>query len=71
MDSSDLVSRRLKEALTDATERGSDYVKLDKSFIEAILTSLEQKNKQVTEISNKLDGMKVMSLVWIASLDLY
>ena len=59
MDSSDLVSRRLKEALTDATERGSDYVKLDKSFIEAILTSLEQKNKQVTDISNKLDGMKV------------
>lgn len=58
-DTSELVSRRLKEALTDASERGSDYIKLDRAFIEAILTSLEQKNRQVNEISSKLDGMKV------------
>lgn len=58
-DTSELVSRRLKEALSDASERGSDYIKLDRAFIEAILTSLEQKNRQVNEISSKLDGMKV------------
>lgn len=66
-DSSELVSRRLKEALTDASERGSDYVKLDRAFIEAILTSLEQKNRQVNEISSKLDGMKVQCLPCIIS----
>lgn len=58
-DSSELVVRRLREALADATERAAEYIKLDKNFVEAILSSLDYKKDQVKEFSSKLDNMKV------------
>ena len=58
-DSAELVTRRLKEALTDASERSADYIKLDRAFVEAIILSLEQRREQVDEISHRLDTFKV------------
>lgn len=58
-DSAELVIRRLKEALSDASDRSADYIKLDRGFVEIILSSLEQKKDQMVEMSAKLDKMKV------------
>ncbi|KLO12258.1 hypothetical protein SCHPADRAFT_875677 [Schizopora paradoxa] len=55
--SSDLVTRRLKEVVQGATDRGVDYIKIDKTFALAIISALERKADQVAEISGKLDGM--------------
>ncbi|TDL26247.1 RhoGAP-domain-containing protein [Rickenella mellea] len=57
-DAADLVSKRLKEALANASERGVDYVKLDRGFVDAILMAVDQKKEQVHELSGKLDGLK-------------
>ncbi|KAH8119286.1 RhoGAP-domain-containing protein [Phellopilus nigrolimitatus] len=53
-----LVTRRLKEALSDANDRSAEYIKLDRAFVEAIISSLDQKGEQMSEMTNKLDGMK-------------
>ena len=58
-DAAELVMRRLKEALADATERQADHIKLDRAFVEAIIQGLDQKREQVSDLSSKLDGMKV------------
>lgn len=60
-DTADLVSRRLKEALTDATDRGANAVKLDKEFVEAILVALQGSQNRYTELKGRLDGMKRVS----------
>jgi hypothetical protein len=57
-DSSDLVVRRLQEAYTDATERGAQQLKLDKGFIEAILTAFEQRRRSFEQLKFKYDGVK-------------
>ncbi|KAL5528670.1 RGA2 [Sanghuangporus sanghuang] len=57
-DAAELVTRRLKEALADATERQADYIKLDRAFVEAIVQGLDQKRDQVAELSSKVDSMK-------------
>ncbi|KAI5121576.1 hypothetical protein M0805_000755 [Coniferiporia weirii] len=57
-EAAELVTRRLKEALTDANERSADYIKLDRAFVEAIISSLDHRREQVHEMSSKLDGMK-------------
>ncbi|EJD02801.1 RhoGAP-domain-containing protein [Fomitiporia mediterranea MF3/22] len=67
-DAAELVNRRLKEALADATERQADYIKLDRAFVEAIVQSLDQKREQVTEISTKLDSMKRTSQMFFDGL---
>ncbi|KAG8834708.1 hypothetical protein FRC17_007614 [Serendipita sp. 399] len=61
VDSADLVTRRLKEALKDAVDRGSTAVKLDRDFVEAIIHSLGNNHTKVTEMKARLDGMKRVS----------
>jgi Rho-type GTPase-activating protein 1/2 len=58
-DTADLVSRRLREALKDATDRGAMAVKLDKEFVEAILHELQGTQTRVADMKGRLDGMKV------------
>jgi Rho-type GTPase-activating protein 1/2 len=58
-DTTDLVSRRLREALKDATDRGATAVKLDKEFVEAILHALQGTQTRVADMKGRLDGMKV------------
>jgi Rho-type GTPase-activating protein 1/2 len=58
-DTSDLVRRRLQEAVADSSERGAPYVKLDPEFIGAIVMLLDQRKEEFLDMKRKLDGMKV------------
>ncbi|THH15660.1 hypothetical protein EW146_g4855 [Bondarzewia mesenterica] len=57
-DATDLVTRRLHEALHEASKRGAMHVNLDKEFIQAILMLVEQRKVENAEMKGKLDGMK-------------
>lgn len=57
-DTADLVSRRLREALKDAVDRGATAVKLDKEFVEAILHSLQGNQNRFVDMKGRLDSMK-------------
>ncbi|KIK92936.1 hypothetical protein PAXRUDRAFT_829500 [Paxillus rubicundulus Ve08.2h10] len=67
-DSYDTVICRLQESLTDANERGSQHLKLDKAFVESILMSLVQRRKEYTHLKNKYDGTKRASQQYIDGL---
>ncbi|THH10505.1 hypothetical protein EW145_g1289 [Phellinidium pouzarii] len=67
-DSVELITRRLKEALSDASERAADYIKLDRAFVEAIILNLDQRREQMHDMSTKLDGMKRNSQLMIDGL---
>ena len=58
-DTSDLVRRRLQEALSESTDRGAPYVKLDAEFIGAIIMLLDQRKEEFVDMKRRLDGMKV------------
>ena len=58
-DTSDLARRRLQEALSESTDRGAPYVKLDAEFIGAIILLLDQRKEEFLDLKRKLDGMKV------------
>ncbi|KAF9227151.1 RhoGAP-domain-containing protein [Gyrodon lividus] len=67
-DSYDLVVRRLQESLADANERGSQQLKLDKTFTEMILLSLEQRHREYADLKTKYDGTKRASQQYIDGL---
>lgn len=56
---SEIVIRRLREALQDTRDRGAAHVKLDTELIEAILSLLHQRQEECNEMKQKLDGVKV------------
>ena len=58
-DSSDIVLRRLQEAMADARDRGTHQLKLDKGFAEAILGAMESRKLEYGELRGKFDGIKV------------
>lgn len=58
-DTSDLVARRLHEALENAADRGAPHMKFDREFVEAIATMVEQRKEEYLDIKKKLDGLKV------------
>ena len=58
-DTSDLVGRRLKEALDNAADRGAPHMKFDREFVEAIATMVEQRKEEYLDMKKKLDGLKV------------
>lgn len=57
-DTSDLVVRRLQEAFADANERGAQQLKLDKGFVEAILTAFDHRKEAFLHLKVKYDGMR-------------
>lgn len=59
MDTSDLVARRLQEALENAADRGAPHMKFDREFVEAIATMVEQRKEEYLDMKKKLDGLKV------------
>lgn len=61
-DTTELVTRRLREASKDAAERGAAAVKLDREFVEAILHALQGSQTKYADLKGRLDGMKVKSL---------
>lgn len=68
MDNSELVVRRLQEAYTDASERGAQQLKLDKGFIEAILTVFDQRRRAFEQLKLKYDGIKRTSQQYVDGL---
>jgi len=58
-DTSDLVGRRLQEALENAADRGAPHMKFDREFVEAIATMVEQRKEEYLDMKKKLDGLKV------------
>lgn len=67
-DTSDLVRRRLQEALNESIERGAAYVKLDPEFIGAIIMLLNQRQEEFIDMKRKLDGMKRASQQYVEGL---
>lgn len=68
VDNSDLVVRRLQEAFADATDRGAQQLKLDKGFVEAILTAFDQRSDAFSQLKVKYDGMKRASQQYVDGL---
>lgn len=60
-DTSDLVAKRLQEALDNAADRGAPHMKFDREFVEAIATMVEQRKEEYLDMKKKLDGLKVRS----------
>ena len=58
-DTSELVRRRLQEAVVDATKRGATHVKLNMEFISAIVMLLDQRRDEFNDMNRRLDGFKV------------
>ncbi|KIP11643.1 hypothetical protein PHLGIDRAFT_63457 [Phlebiopsis gigantea 11061_1 CR5-6] len=67
-DTSDLARRRLHEALSESTDRGAPYVKLDAEFIGAIILLLDQRKEEFLDLKRKLDGMKRASQQYVEGL---
>ena len=69
-DTSDLVARRLQEALENAADRGAPHMKFDREFVEAIATMVGQRKEEYLDMKKKLDGLKVRGqMVHIVSVD--
>ena len=58
-DTSDLVAKRLQEALENAADRGAPHMRFDREFVEAIATMVEQRKEEYLDTKKKLDGLKV------------
>lgn len=56
---SDVVVRRMQEALHDSRDLGVTYVKLPTELVEATLTLLHHRQEEWREMKRKLDGVKV------------
>ncbi|KAF8647087.1 hypothetical protein AX16_006921 [Volvariella volvacea WC 439] len=65
---SDIVTMRLREAVTDAKERGAQQLKLDGTFAEAILDALERQQRENADLRNKVDNMKRASKQYMDGL---
>jgi hypothetical protein len=63
-----LVVRRLQEAYADATERGAQQLKLDKGFVEAILTAFDQRQGAYDQLKVKYDGVRRASQQYVDGL---
>ncbi|KII92259.1 hypothetical protein PLICRDRAFT_37049 [Plicaturopsis crispa FD-325 SS-3] len=67
-DKSEQVVRRLQEVLSDASDRGAQQLKLEKSFLEVILSVMEQRQEENVDLRSKLDGVKRASKQYIEGL---
>ncbi|KAI0072664.1 RhoGAP-domain-containing protein [Panus rudis PR-1116 ss-1] len=68
VDASELVRRRLQEAVSDAASRGSEHVKLNMEFVTAILSLLDQRTEEINDMRRRLDGMKRTSQQYMNGL---
>ncbi|KAJ7594830.1 hypothetical protein C8J56DRAFT_927746 [Mycena floridula] len=67
-DPTDLVLLRLQEALSDATDRGAQQLKLDRGFVEAIVQSISSQKAENADLKSKFDGAKRVSKQYIEGL---
>ncbi|KAL1726388.1 Rho GTPase activation protein [Schizophyllum commune] len=65
---SEAIMQRLQDALVDARGRGAQDMKLDRAFVEAILTAWNSKSAEVNELRSKFDSEKRTSKQYIDGL---
>ncbi|KDQ15273.1 hypothetical protein BOTBODRAFT_31930 [Botryobasidium botryosum FD-172 SS1] len=58
LDASELVSRRLREAITDATERSQTSIKLDRDFVETIIRAIDGTREKYSSLKGDMDNVK-------------
>ena len=58
-DTSELVAKRIKEALTDGLASGSTSVRLDREFLEVIYMVVQADREKLHDMRGKFDGMRV------------
>ncbi|KAG6816966.1 hypothetical protein H0H87_001280 [Tephrocybe sp. NHM501043] len=64
----DLVTLRLQEAVADARDRGAHQLKMDRAFVEAILSTMETQKAEYLQLKSKFDGVKRTSKQYIEGL---
>ncbi|KAG5642442.1 hypothetical protein DXG03_002789 [Asterophora parasitica] len=67
-DTAHLVIVRLQEAVADARDRGAQQLKMDRTFIEVILATMEAEKAEHTQLKRKFDGVKRTSRQYIEGL---
>lgn len=67
-DNSELVLLRLREALANAKDRGAQQLKLDRGFVEAIISTMETKKADYSHLRGQFDGVKRASKQYIEGL---
>lgn len=60
--SPDAVIARLREVLEDAKDRNAQQLKVDRTFMEALLQAFDTKTSEANQVRAKLDGMRVSTL---------
>ncbi|KAI6040203.1 RhoGAP-domain-containing protein [Pisolithus marmoratus] len=63
-----LQFRRLQELLADANERGSLHLRFNRSFVEAILSAMEQRHMEYNDLKSHYDGTKRASQQYMHGL---
>ena len=59
LDASELVAKRIKEALTDTQESGATSVRFDREFLEVIYTVVQSGREKLHDMHGRFDGMRV------------
>ncbi|RDB16810.1 putative Rho-type GTPase-activating protein 3 [Hypsizygus marmoreus] len=67
-ETTDLVVTRLQEAVIDARERGAQQLKMDRGFVEAILSAMAAQKAEFQQLKSKFDGAKRTSKQYIEGL---
>ncbi|KAG5342922.1 hypothetical protein C0989_005870 [Termitomyces sp. Mn162] len=67
-DGTDITVVRLQEAVADARDRGAQHLKMDRGFVEAILSTLETQKMEYLQLRSKFDGVKRTSKQYIEGL---
>lgn len=62
-DTSELVAKRIKEALTEAQENGATSVRLDREFLEVISVVVQASREKLHDMRGKFDGMRVSHVI--------
>ncbi|PPR07370.1 hypothetical protein CVT26_013686 [Gymnopilus dilepis] len=65
---SDTVIVKLRETLSNAKVQGTRYLKVDLSFVEAIVDALESREADYAQLKNRVDGMNRESKRYIDGL---
>ncbi|KAI6157919.1 RhoGAP-domain-containing protein [Pisolithus tinctorius] len=67
-ESYEFVLQRLQEMLADANEKGSLQLRFNKSFVETILSVMEQRHVEYTDLKSHYDGTKRASQQYMHGL---
>ncbi|KAG5650670.1 hypothetical protein H0H81_011404 [Sphagnurus paluster] len=67
-DTMELVTLRLQQVVSDARDRGVMQLKMDRGFVEALLSNLEAQKAEYQQLKSKFDGVKRTSRQYIEGL---